>query len=80
MIGQDSDEPINPTRTAEIEQLESHVQSGLNGQVMNFHLVLLGTGLVLQGHARTYYAKQLAQHAVLQAIDLPIAANEIEVF
>jgi hypothetical protein len=36
-------------------------------------------GLVLKGHSRTYYAKQLAQHAVMEATQLPILANEIEV-
>jgi hypothetical protein len=34
---------------------------------------------VLRGRARTYYAKQLAQHAVMQATALPILRNEIEV-
>jgi hypothetical protein len=36
-------------------------------------------GFVLQGRAPTYYAKQLAQHAVMEASDVPIKANEIEV-
>jgi hypothetical protein len=35
--------------------------------------------LVLCGHAHTYYAKQLAQHAVMEASSLPIRANEIDV-
>jgi hypothetical protein len=30
-------------------------------------------------HAHTYYAKQLAQQAVLAASSTPIVANEIEV-
>ncbi len=38
-----------------------------------------GDGLVLEGHTHTYYAKQLAQHAVMEAVDLPIHANEIVV-
>jgi hypothetical protein len=36
-------------------------------------------GLVLRGRAHTYYAKQLAQHAVMDNHPLPILANEIEV-
>ena len=36
-------------------------------------------GLILQGYAFTYYAKQLAQHAIMQATRLPILANDIEV-
>ncbi len=35
--------------------------------------------LVLRGFARTYHAKQLAQHAVMTETEMPILANEIEV-
>ena len=65
--------------TAELDQLEAHVHSRLNGRVRRLRLLVRGHGLVLQGHAPTYYAKQLAQHAVLEATSLPILANEIEV-
>jgi len=63
-----------------MEQLETHVQSRLNGRVQHFRLVVRGYGLILTGHARTYYAKQLAQHAVMEATTLPIVANEIDVY
>jgi hypothetical protein len=36
-------------------------------------------GLVLEGCAHSYFAKQLAQQVVMTATTLPIAANEIEV-
>jgi hypothetical protein len=36
-------------------------------------------GLVLRGTSQTYYAKQLAQQAVLAASKTPIVANDIEV-
>ena len=45
----------------------------------DFHLVSRGNGLVLRGHVHTYYARQLAQHAVMEASSLPIRANEMEV-
>jgi hypothetical protein len=63
----------------ELQQLETHVQSRLSGRVRSFRLVVHPCGLILQGHAHTYYAKQLAQHAVMAATTLPILANEIEV-
>jgi hypothetical protein len=63
----------------ELEQLETRVQSRLNGRVRHFRLVVRECGLILTGHARTYYAKQLAQHEVMEATALPILANEIEV-
>jgi hypothetical protein len=63
----------------EIARLEDHVDSRLSGRVHAFHLRLCDDGLVLSGRAPTYYAKQLAQHMVMQATDLPIRANDIEV-
>jgi hypothetical protein len=71
---------IFPAVFTEPEQLETHVQSRLNGRVRHFRLVVRGNGLILTGQARTYYAKQLAQHAVMEASALPILANEIEVY
>ena len=62
-----------------IIQLESHLQYQLMGRVSDLRLEICGSGLVLEGHAPTYYAKQLAQHAVMQATDLPILANKIDV-
>jgi hypothetical protein len=63
----------------EVEQLETRVQSRLHGRVRNFRLTARGSGLVLTGSSRTYYAKQLAQHVVMEATVLPILANEIQV-
>jgi hypothetical protein len=58
---------------------EEHIRCRLSGLVRDFQLVLFEQELVLRGHARTYYAKQLAQHAVMEATSLAIRANEIEV-
>jgi len=65
--------------TRELEQLEAHVQSRLGRQVRDLHLVLGDGGVVLRGCTHTYYAKQLAQHAVMQAARFTLMANEIEV-
>jgi hypothetical protein len=71
---------VGPGSAADdVGAIETHVQSRLRGRVREFRLVESGGRLVLLGQARTYYAKQLAQQAVLEATDLPIAANEIEV-
>jgi hypothetical protein len=63
----------------DVATMEAHVQTRLHGQVRDFRLLAQGGRLVLRGHARTYYAKQLAQQAVMEATDVPIAANEIQV-
>jgi len=59
--------------------IEERIRRRLTGLVRDFQLVLLEHELVLRGQAPTHYAKQLAQHAVLEATSLPIRANEIVV-
>jgi hypothetical protein len=71
-------EPLTVTRE-QLARIEEHVRCRLTGRVRELQLVVRDHGLVLRGHAHTYYAKQLAQHAVLDATNLPIQANEIEV-
>ena len=80
MTGQTPASFILPPGLPEMEHLETHVQSRLNGRVRHFRLEVRGSGLILTGHAHTYYAKQLAQHAVMEATALPIVANEIDVY
>ena len=67
-----------PTRET-LSQIEEHVRCRLTGLLREFHLVFRDKGLVLRGHVHTYYAKQLAQHAVMEASNLPIRGNEMEV-
>jgi hypothetical protein len=62
-----------------LDLLENRVQARLSGRIRNLRLVLRDYGIVLCGFARTYHAKQLAQHAVMTETALPILANEIEV-
>jgi hypothetical protein len=62
-----------------LARIEEHVRCRLTGRVRDFQLLVSDQGLVLRGHAHTYHAKQLAQHAVMAATTLPIRANEIEV-
>lgn len=84
----DRAEMLNPVSVADrddrlgeslLDQLELYLQRHLQGRVRNLRLVQDNEGLVLQGHAPTYYAKQLAQHALLGATSLPLVSNEIEV-
>jgi len=70
---------MSETFIAEVQQLETRIQSRLHGRVHNLQLKVHDEALVLCGHTRTYYAKQLAQHAVMEATQVPIHANEIEV-
>lgn len=62
-----------------VGHLEAHVRSQLSGRIHDFGLMMREGGLVLKGLTRTYHAKQLAQHAIMEAARLPIQENEIEV-
>jgi hypothetical protein len=73
------DDGVDTVRHDELERLETYLQSQFGGRVRNFRLMHSGDGIVLLGITRTYYAKQMAQHAVMQATPLPIASNQIEV-
>jgi hypothetical protein len=73
--------PMNTefAKEAGLEQLEARIQGQLRGRVRELQLFIWADGVVLRGFARTYYAKQLAQHVVMTHTQLPILANEIEV-
>ena len=63
-----------------LEQIESQLRCQLSKRIRGFRLVLHpGVGVSLVGQAETYYAKQLAQHAVMRATEMSIFQNAIEV-
>jgi hypothetical protein len=63
----------------EILSIQTELRQRLRGQICELHIVARDNGLVLQGRCRSYYAKQLAQHGLMQASELPLLANEIDV-
>jgi hypothetical protein len=63
----------------ELERLAQSVIHRLSSRVLDLYLAWQDGGLILRGRAATYYAKQLAQHAVMAVTAVPILANEIEV-
>jgi hypothetical protein len=63
----------------ELDSLEARVASRLGRRVRHLQVLMRGEGIILKGHAGSFYVKQLAQHAVMQSSDYPILANEIEV-
>lgn len=74
-----ADELLSRPSDAELEQIERQIQRDLSLRVHNFRLQACDDGLVLHGRTKTYYGKQLVQHAVMDAIDVPILANNIVV-
>jgi hypothetical protein len=76
-VAHDAEITVEPS--LELERLAACVHRRLGRQVRDLRLFLHDDGLVLQGRVRTYYVKQLVQHAVMQATEYRIRANEIEV-
>jgi hypothetical protein len=74
---------ISPLATEPIDDHEAHlamlIQDRLGGRVRDLRILLRSAGIILQGRAATYHAKQLAQHAAMEVAGRPILANDIEV-
>jgi hypothetical protein len=62
-----------------VEQIESQINRRLGGLIDDLRVIVQGEGLVLQGRARSYHAKQLALQAAMEITERPILANEIRV-
>ncbi len=72
-------EEVNADVAWRLDDLKTDLQTRLNGRVWDLHLTWRDGGLILQGQAGTFYAKQLAQETVMQTTRLPVLANDIAV-
>lgn len=63
----------------DLEQIQQEVRRDLSLRVHNFRIRAVEEGLILEGRTKTYYGKQLVKHAVMDATDIPILANNIVV-
>jgi hypothetical protein len=73
-----------PSLTAEAalsaeNRLEELIQRRVGNRVRNLRVLFQANGLVLQGRAAKFHAKQVAQQVVMELAPMPILANEIEV-
>lgn len=64
---------------AEIDWLAAETGRKLRGRLTDLRIERQGVGVVLSGTARSFYAKQLALHAVMTGTRLPVVRNEIRV-
>jgi hypothetical protein len=60
-----------------IHSLETEVRRRLGSRVSNLSIICCDKGVILEGRALTFHAKQLAQHTAMEVADLPILANNI---
>jgi len=72
-----------PTLSADRQVLADHVERVVSektrGMIRGLRVEVRPGEVILSGRARTYYAKQLATHAVLDAIEDAALTNAIEV-
>jgi hypothetical protein len=80
MNDQEALETQKTASTIDLDELENRLQAQLSGRVRDLQVRLHDCGIVLRGFARTYHAKQIAQHAIMVETNVPILANEIEVY
>ena len=63
----------------DLERIQQEIRRNLSLRVYHFRLRAVDDGLILEGRTKTYYGKQMVQHAVMDATDFPILANNIDV-
>lgn len=68
------------TEQALVDRVERLVRQRTSGLVRGLRVELLPGEVVISGRTSTYYAKQLATHAALDACDHVTLTNDIEVY
>lgn len=66
-------------RDGSLQRIRHVVRQQLQGRLQDFELWPHRQGLILSGRVRSYYAKQLVQHVVMQQTNSLILRNEIAV-
>ena len=62
------------------ESIEQHIRSRTGGMIRGLKVEIFAGEVILTGRTATYYNKQLATHAVLDAAKGLNLTNDIEVF
>jgi hypothetical protein len=73
------DDQINAKFVDDLARIEQALRLRVGYRVHDLHLQFEPHGLVLTGHASSYYDKQLAQQILKELCDLPLAENRIVV-
>jgi len=68
-----------PSFADQVATATTHLSMHLRGRLHDASISIYPGGVVIRGTTKSYYVKQLAQHAVMKCVSLPIAANEIVV-
>jgi hypothetical protein len=67
-------------REALVDRVERSIRLRTTGLIRNLKVEIHSEEIVVTGRAATYYAKQLATHAALEACNRLTLTNDIEVY
>ena len=63
----------------QLDRIERTIREQFAHRIYNFRIRAFDDGLVLEGRTKTYYGKQSVLQAVMNATELPILADRIDV-
>lgn len=69
-----------PAEASLADQIERLIRERTSGLIRSLHVDVYSHEVVINGRASTYYAKQLATHAALEACENYALTNDIEVY
>ena len=79
MTLQSAAETIDAPTSETLARIQDDVRRMFFHRIHDFHIQAIDDGLVLYGRTKTYHGKQLVQHAVMEATEIRLAANNIDV-
>ncbi len=79
MTLQSTAETLDALTPETLNRIEDGIRRRFLRGIHDFHIQAIDDGLVLYGRTKTYHGKQLVQQAVMEATDIPLAANNIDV-
>jgi hypothetical protein len=79
MSSQVMQQPQHRQDASTVEVLKKHLRRRLSTRIRGLAIAVRADGLVLKGQVRSFYEKQLAQQALMEATNTPIAFNQLEV-
>ena len=63
----------------ETSELECSIRKRTGFSIRQLQVVVTDDGIILNGNASSYHAKQLVQEAVMEKTSFPIISNDIQV-
>ena len=76
-VREEGAEAYGPVAQRMVELVERVIRNRTGGQIRELHVDVFNGEVVLSGQTSTYYTKQLATHAALDAIEKEIVGRDM---